>query len=71
MFTNVITIERNFIDGGEARRAKLVVWQGLDNIRPYFSGLTLQQNEINEIQSLVSKWGHNYIVAYGETHVTH
>lgn len=71
LFTDVITAERNFIDGGEARRAKLAVWQGLDSLRPYFSGLTLKQNEINEFQSLVSKWGHDYIAAYGETHVTH
>lgn len=71
LFTDVITTERNFIDGGEARRAKLAVWQGLDSLRPYFSGLTLKQNEINEFQSLVSKWGHDYIAVYGETHVTH
>ena len=70
LFTDVIIVERNFIDGGESRRAKLTVWQGLDNLRPYFSGLTLKQNEINDFQALVSKWRHDYIDAYGETHVT-
>lgn len=66
-----MVVEKNFIDSGDNRRAKLDVWQGLDKLGPYFRGLQLDESQKQGFKQLVHQWGKDYIKAFGEHQVTH
>jgi hypothetical protein len=71
LYKDVVAAEKNYIGDGESRRAKLVVWKGLETLLPYLSGLTLTDDLIESFPSKLEDWGRQYVEAFGETHVTH
>lgn len=71
LYTDVVATERNFIDSGVSKIRKLEVWQGLEKLKVYFTGLILNDKEIADFKSEVEAWGRSYVAAFGEHHVTH
>jgi hypothetical protein len=71
IYTDVVAAEKNFINSGASRRAKLDVWKGLHGLRPYFTNLSLSNELRQEFEEAVHAWGRQYIAAFTENHVTH
>jgi len=71
VWKDVVSAERNFIEDGSQRRGKFQVWQELENLRPYLTGLSLNDEEINNYKAKIEKWGQLFIKYFGEQHLTH
>jgi len=71
LYFDIVSVEKNFLDNGERKRQKLEVWNGLANLRPYFTALMLTDELKSNFKEKVEEWGRAYLVAFGEMHVTH
>lgn len=72
LYMDVVNAERNFLRKGQAKRDHLELWSLLDNLRPYFSGLRLEEDQsAADFNKKISTFGRQYIKCFGETHVTH
>lgn len=72
LYVDIINAEKNNMNKGLAKRDRFDLWQMLDGLRSYFSGLQLGDNEsAGDFKKKVEEWGHQYIKCFGEHHVTH
>jgi hypothetical protein len=72
LYTDLVVVEKNFISGGQSKRDKIDVWEGLDKLSPYFKGgLVLSDDLKHQFRLTVEQWGAKFLQAFGETHITH
>lgn len=68
----LVNAERDFSNNGTNRRIKLVaLWKALEDLRPYFTGLTLTPDQQEQYRGKIENWGRLCIKAFGEQDVTH
>lgn len=71
VYIDIVNATRNVLNGGEAKRNQLEMWSALDDLRQYFTSLTLSIEQIRSFKSKVDNWGKLYVRCFGEAHVTH
>jgi len=70
LWKDIVNSSRNFQDGGTAKMTQMDMWVGLDDIRLYFTKLTLDDNEVHQFKEKAEAWGRLFIQCFGEHHVT-
>jgi len=63
VFEGIVAAEGNFMDNGKARQGRLKVWLALEDLIPYFTGLTLTMNQQRSFKRLVEKFGKYYVLS--------
>ena len=71
VWRNIVLTERNAEGDGTSRRERMAVWLALERLLPYFRGLTLTPEQINNFKGLTDDFGHLYVKVFGEHNVTH
>lgn len=71
-YLDVVIAKRNNLRRGQAKREKIEMWQALDALRPYFTGLQLTKYQsVEDFKVKVDAWGHLYLKCFGEYQVIH
>lgn len=72
LYVDLVNSEKNFMRKGKAKQEKLDQWIALDALVPYFSGLSLKEEQsATDFKQKVEDWGQKFLTAFGEYHVTH
>ena len=72
LYVAVVNAEKNFLGKGQTKRDKLKLWQTLEEVKPYFGGLRLtEEQSAADFKEKIEAFGHQFLICYGETHVTH
>lgn len=71
VWKDVLASESNNLENGQARVKRRRVWETLEALQPYFTGLLLTNEQRRNYRVLVEAFGRAFIVAHGEGHVTH
>ena len=58
-------------DNGNTRRSHIQLWVAFEKLLPFFTSLSLSQEERSSFQPLVHDWGKIFVKVFGESHVTH
>jgi hypothetical protein len=70
VWKDVVMSEHNNLDRGNARLRRFRVWETLEAVQPYLTGLVLKQDERANYRSKMDSFGKAFLEAFGETHVT-
>jgi hypothetical protein len=69
---DVVRSENNQVANGAGYLARVEMWQALEDIIPYLTGLVLKEGQsAADFRTKVQKWGKLFIRCFGEEHVTH
>lgn len=71
VWKDIVQSCKNFLSGGEAKRAQLEMWSSLDDLQQYFTKLTLTDEQRLNFKSKVENWDRLFIKCFSEIHVTH
>ena len=63
--------EMNNLENGQAKMKRQRVWETLEELVPYFTGLVLSSNQRSNCRVRMDAFGAAFITAFGEGHVTH
>lgn len=67
----VIMSEMNNLESGRAKMKRQRVWETLEELLPYFTGLVLSTDQRRDCRVRMDAFGEAFIAAFGEGHVTH
>lgn len=70
VWKDVVMSEHNNLDKGQARLKRFRVWEALEAVQPYLTGLVLKPAERTSCRSRMDSFGKAFLEAFGETHVT-
>jgi hypothetical protein len=69
---DVVRSENNQVANGARYLARVEMWQALEDIIPYLTGLVLKEGQLAaNFRTKVQKWGKLFIRCFGEEHVTY
>jgi hypothetical protein len=72
LYVDLVNAEKNFNNNGQDKRDRMKVWAALDALRPYFSGLRLEEEQtVQDFKAKMDDWAQHYIKCFGESNVTH
>lgn len=71
VWKDVCASESNNLENGQAKVKRRRVWETLEALQPYFTGLVLTDEQRRNCRALVDAFGKAFIAAHGEGHVTH
>jgi len=71
VYKDIVNATRNMLNGGEAKRKQMEMWNALNDILEYFHKLTLSDEQRYAFRRKVKKWGRLYVECFGEQHITH
>ena len=71
VWKDVLASESNHLENGQARVKRRRVWEALEALQPYFTGLVLTDEQRRNCKSVIEGFGRAFIAAHGEGHVTH
>jgi hypothetical protein len=63
--------EMNNFENGQAKMKWQRVWETLEELVPYFTGLVLSSKQRRDCRVRMDVFGVAFIAAFGEGHVTH
>jgi hypothetical protein len=70
IWMDIVHATKNFMNGGTDKRNQLMMWEALDELRVYFTKLTLTDDQRHDFKSKVESWGRLFLLCFGEHHVT-
>jgi hypothetical protein len=62
--------EHNNLDRGQARLKRFRVWEALEVVQPYLTGLVLKPTERMSCRSRMDSFGKAFLEVFGKTHIT-
>lgn len=68
---DVVMSENNHLENGQARRNRFQVWEALEELQPYLTGLVLTAEQRGACKAKLDQFGKAFLKAFGENHVTH
>lgn len=71
VWKEVCMSEFNNLEGGQGRQNRWRVWEALEDLQPYLTGLVLTQGQRDSCRAKMDAFGKAFLAAFGETHVTH
>ena len=71
VWKDVCASESNNLKNGQARVKRRRVWETLEAVQPYLTGLVLTDEERQNARACLHDFGCAFIAAHGEGHVTH
>lgn len=71
VWKDVTMSEMNNLENGQAKIKRQRVWETLEDLVPYFTGLVLSPDQRRDCKHRMDAFGAAYINAFGEGHVTH
>lgn len=71
VWKEVIISEMNNLENGQAKMKRQRVWETLEDLVPYFTGLVLSSEQRRNCRVRMDEFGVAFIAAFGEGHVTH
>ena len=71
VWKDVCMSKQNNLENGQARLKRWRVWETLEDLQRYFTGLVLLQEDKRDCKARVDAFGAAFIATFGETHVTH
>ena len=71
VWKEVCVAESNCLDQGNGRKKRWTVWETLEDLQPYLTGLVLTQGQRDSCREKMDAFGKAFLEAFGETHVTH
>jgi len=71
VWKDIVIAERNGGADGTIRHDRMACWATLEKLLPYFTGLTLTQDQRTSFKNLAHEFGRLFVKVHGEHHVTH
>ena len=71
VWKDVCSSESNNLEMGQAKVKRLRIWETLEDLLPYLTGLVLSPLLRHACRARMNAFGAAFIAAFGESHVTH